>query len=154
MKTEERRKIIIVSIVIVLIIGGIALSFFFSPKPITDHQAGSQSKSATEEEIFRLAGRVLETDTEDSFLIVKSDKDGKIFKAFVDNDSNLLKIDMPDNYSDKRYVVTIKTKIKLADFRKGDYVSLRTRENIAGKAEFSEIIHIYLYPFVASQEED
>ena len=154
MKMEEKRKIIIVSLVIVLIIGGTAASFLFSPKPITDYQSGLQSKPAAEEEIFRLAGWVLEVNLDNDFLIIESDKDGKMFKALVDKDANLLKIEMPDNYSDKRHVITEKTKIKIADFRKGDYISLRTRENIAGKAEFSEIIHIYLYSFVAGQEKD
>lgn len=154
MKMEEKRKIIIVSFVIVLIIGGIAASFFFSPKPITDYQEELYSRPEEEEEIFRLAGWVLEVNPDNDFLTIESDKDGKIFKVFVDEGVNMLKIELPDNYSDKKYVITTKTKIKLADFVKGDYISLRTRENIAGKTEFAEVIHIYLYPFVAGQDED
>jgi hypothetical protein len=43
--------------------------------------------------------------------------------------------------------------MELADFQRGDYISLRTRKNIAGKKEFGGIIQIYFYPHSAKLQE-
>lgn len=107
-----------------------------------------------EEERFGLTGWVLEVDIEDNFLVLKSEKDGIEIKAFLGENTELLKIERPTENLGDDYVVTIKTPIELADFQRGDYISLRTRENIVGKREFSEIIQIHFYPHFARLKEN
>jgi len=153
----ENPKIIIISIVVFSLFIGIFLRIAYWQEPIIEERAEVQEEKleepVEEEERFGLNGWIMEANPENSFLIVKSAKDGKSLKAFIDEETRLLKIEFPEEYPEQGYVITVKTEIGVADFQKGDFVSLRSKENIAGKTEFDRVIYVYLYPFIVSADE-
>lgn len=149
----KKKQSVILIIVIILLFTGIIVWLSFSMKPKTELPVWPPIAPPAQEGIFGLTGWVLETDTENNFLIVKSERDKRELKVFMEEGAKLLKIERPEDHPGNGYVITIKTPMELADFQRGDYISLRTRENIAGKTEFGGIIHIYFYPSFAKLDE-
>jgi len=143
---KKNQAIGIIVIIILVFLGIIGLIFFkkgkigYSPEGVEEvapekEKTGYSSEQAKGEGIFALTAKVLKVDTRNNFLIVKSVKDQKELKVNVSDTTKLIKIELPKERSEKGYIITKKTEIKPSEFKKGDYVSIRTSENIAGKTE-------------------
>jgi nitrogen fixation protein len=147
----KKNQIIGIIIVIILVFCGIIGWALFQKgklpikEVIPEKEKIIPEKEIPEEEVFGLSAYVLKVDVENNFLIIKSEKDGRELKVILSEDTQLIRIDLPKELPEEEYFITKKTEIKLSDFKPGDYISLRTSENIAGKTEFDKVIRIFLY---------
>jgi len=139
----KKNQIIISTIIIILIFGGIiGWALILEREEILPIE---EEIPTVEEEIFGLTGWVSGVDTENNFLIIKSERNKKELKVFVSDDTELIKRDLPDDLPENGYFIFQDKKIKLSDFKEGDYIAITTSENIAGKTEFNNVINIRVY---------
>ena len=139
----KKNQIIISTIIIILIFGGIiGWALILEREEILPIE---EEIPTVEEEIFGLTGWVSGVDTENNFLIIKSERNEKELKVFVSDDTELIKRDLPDDLPENGYFIFQDKKIKLSDFKEGDYIAITTSENIAGKTEFNNVINIRVY---------
>lgn len=151
------RNIIIGTIILIVLIFGGTIGWSLTQKwkitvkkniPSEDNIVSSKEEiPAEEKEVFALTGQVLRINNENNFLIVKSARDRKeLIRLNISDDTGLIKIELPEERSEEGYIITEKTEINLSDFKEGDFVSIRSSENIIGKTELDQIISVNLLP--------
>jgi len=155
----KKNQIIISTIIIILIFGGIISWNLLYKEEIPVKELVSDKEEivfeeelqvplmepAAEESVFGLTAWVLGVDAKNNFLIIKSERNKKELKVFVSDDTELIKRDLPDDLPENGYFIFQDKKIKLSDFKEGDYIAITTSENIAGKTEFNNVINIRVY---------
>lgn len=144
---NKNQKIIAISVI--LILGGIIyLSFLVKEK---QPEGGSfKTGEGTAEEVFTLSGKVLNVDAENNALTVESANEKKELKVVISETTKLIKLELPfgpENPPEPGVQFTPEqTEISLGDFKEGDEIFIKTKENIAGKTEFDGVEFIQILP--------
>ena len=141
-----KNKIIILIVVVILIFGGI-IGWGLTQK----------SKIALEEEtfqeelpeIFSLSGTVSGVNVEGNFIMVQPANQENEVKVIISETSKLIRLEFPfdpKNPPQEGTFTPTQTEVEISDFKQGDNVFIKVKENIAGKTEFDEVDLIHILP--------
>lgn len=102
-------------------------------------------------EIFSLSGTVKSVNVEDKFLMVKpaGRENHQEVKVLVSEGTKLVRLEFPfdpQNPPKEGTFTPKQTPIKISDFKVGDFIFIKTNENIAAKTEFDNVEFIHILP--------
>ncbi len=137
----KKSKIIAIIVAVVIIIAGFVGWGIFQGKKIKD-VAVIQSL----EPVFGLSGTVSSVNVEDSFLVIKLSDSGKEVKIVITESANLIRRESPENPPINATFTPIETEVQLSDFKAGDTVFVKTKDNVAGKTETDSVDFIHILP--------
>lgn len=145
------RKFWLIVLTIILFCGIITILRTYPKTTFPESETDYSSANNLKEEIFGVAGWILELDTEGKFLTIKSERDGDTFKGFVDEHTEFKKIELPEDIPQERGSLNIlKNDIGLIDLQEGDYIAVTSRRrNIIYNNTIHEIDKVRFIPFVA-----
>ena len=146
----KKNQIIVLIIIIVLIFGGI-IGWAVVQKSKIPIEEGIilGEKEGEVEEVFSLSAVVLSVDAKNNFLMVKPAKEEKEIKVVLSETTKLVRIEFPfdpANPPEEATFTPIQTEIEISDFKEGDSVFIKAKENIAGKSEFNNVDFIHILP--------
>jgi len=143
----KKNQIIVLIVIIVLIFGGIIVwTILQKPKIPTGEEVTPEEKV---EEKFSFTATILSVDTLNNFLMVKPAKEEKEIKVVLSETTKLIKVEFPFDPTNPPAEATftpIQTEIEISDFKTGDNVFIKAKENIAGKTEFDNVDFIHILP--------
>lgn len=143
MKQLTKNKIIGIIIIMILIFGGVVGWALFRADKISKTELSSGDSA--EKELFTLSATVLSVDIENNFLTVKPSNEEREIKVVLSETSQLVKLELPfdsKNLPKEGTFTPIKTEITISDFKPGDKIFLKTKEDITGKSEFNQVSFI------------
>lgn len=149
----QKNKIIILAIIVVIIFVG-SFVWFLSQKgavPSGGETPGEEEEEEEEEleETFSLSAKVSSVDVANNFLVVKPTEQETEIKVIISETTKLVKLEFPfdpKNPPKEASFTPIKTEIELSGFKTGDNVFIKSRDNIAGQTEISNIDFIHILP--------
>jgi hypothetical protein len=143
----KKNQIIVLIVIIVLIFGGIiGWTILQKPKIPTGEEVTPEEEV---EEKFSFTATILNVDTLNNFLTVKPVEEEKEIKVVLSDTTKLVKIEFPFDPTNPPAEATFtpkQTEIEISDFREGDSVFIKARENIAGKTEFDNVDFVHILP--------
>ena len=142
----KKNKIIVIAAVVVIIIGGIVGWGLFQGQKL---KGGVASIQQSLEPQFGLSGVVSSVDTKDNFLMVKTADSEKEIKVMISETAKLIKLEYPFDPANppKNTTFTPEQKeVGLSDFKAGDSVFVKTKDNIAGKTKIDNVDFIHILP--------
>ena len=146
----KKNQIIILIILVVLIFGGIIGWALVQKSKIPTGEGITPGEEEEElEEVFSLSATVSGVDTENNFLMVKPANQEKEIKVIISETTKLVKLEFPFDPKSPPKEATFtpkQTEIEISDFKVGDNVFIKTKENIAGKTEFDNVDFIHILP--------
>lgn len=141
---------IIVAIIIISIIGVIIYLSFLVKEKFQLKGGIFKTGEGQAEEMFSLSGAVLSVDAEDNFLTAKPSGKEVEIKVIISETTKLIKLELPfspENPPEPGTQFTPEqTEISLKDFKQGDEIFIKTKENIAGKTEINNVEFIQILP--------
>jgi len=143
----KKNQIIILVVLIVLIFGGI-IGWTILQEPEIPGEEITPSEEALEE-TFSFTATVLSVDTGNNFLTVKSAKEEKEIKVVLSDTTKLIRVEFPFDPTDPPEEASFtpkQTEIEISDFKVGDNVFIKAKENIAGKTEFDNVDFVHILP--------
>ncbi len=141
-----KNQIIILVIVIILIFGGIIGWALIQKGKLP---LGREVTSGEAKEVFSLSAVVQNIDVENNFLMVKPTNQESEVKVILSETTKLIKLEFPfdpQNPPEEGTFTPEQTEIEISDFKAGDNVFIKVKENIAGKTEFNNVDFIQLLP--------
>lgn len=148
---QKNQIIILVVIVAVVLIGIIAWSASQMPKSSPEKKAVDTDVEVEEEElapVFSLSGKISGVDAANNFIMVKPANQEEV-KVLIAEATKLVRLEIPfdpaNPPADGSFTPT-RTDIEISDFKQGDTVFVRAKENIAGKTEFGNVDFIHILP--------
>lgn len=145
----KKNQIIGIIVAVVLIFGGIIGWAVSQKSKISVREEVTPGEKEELKEIFSLSAVVTEVDAENNFLMVKPMNEEKEIKVVLFDTTKLIKLEFPfdPKAPPKEATFTPKqTEIEISDFKEGDNVFIKTKENIAGKSEFDDVDFIHILP--------
>jgi len=146
----KKNQIITIIVVIVLFFAGFIGWFLVEKNKIAPGENGQAEET---KEILSLSAIVESVDQENGFLMVSSvDGTGEL-KIIVSETTDLIKLEFPfdpanppANPSEETSFTPKQTPIELSDFKVGDNVFIKSKEDIVGKNELSNVDFIHILP--------
>ena len=144
----SRNKIIILVVVLILI-AALVFYFFFLRKEKTEFEGENFTTGEnTVVQILSFTGKISGIDLENSFLMVKTDKEE--IKVIVSETTKLLELNWPASFSKDlpagTKVVPERKEISLSDFTEGKEVLVISEEDITGKSEINNVSLVQILP--------
>ena len=144
----KKNQIIILIVVVIIIFGGI-IGWALIQKGKFPVKEEVVPKEEEIEEVFSLSGIVSSVNVENNFLMVKPTGEEKEVKVVLSDTTKLIKLEFPFDPKNPPKEATFtpkQTEIEISDFKEGDDVFIKTKENIAGKTEFDDVDFIHILP--------
>jgi len=138
----KKNKIIVIIALVVVIIGGLVCWGLYQGNKLKEGAVIQQSL----EPQFGISGVVSSVDVNNSFLVVKDSDSGKEIKVVITEGAKLIKREIPDDVPKNTTFNPKETEVQLSDFKAGDVVFVKTKDNIAGKTEVSSVDFIHILP--------
>lgn len=143
----KKNQIIVLIVIVVLILGGI-IGWTILQEPEIPGEEITPSEEALEE-TFSFTATVLNVDTGNNFLMVKPAKEEKEIKVVLSDTTKLIRVEFPFDPTDPPAEASFtpkQTEIEISDFKVGDNVFIKAKENIAGKTEFNNVDFVHILP--------
>jgi len=144
-----KKQIITLVVVIVVIFGGI-IGWGLTQMSKMSPQGPAQGEQEEEmEEVFSLSAVVSSVDVANNFLMVKPAGEEKEIKVVLSDTTKLIKLEFPFDPANPPAEATftpIQTAIEISDFKVGDNVFVKAKENIAGKSTISNTDFVHILP--------
>lgn len=143
----EKNQIIVLIVIVVLILGGI-IGWTILREPEIPGEEIAPNEEALEE-IFSFTATVLSIDTGNNFLTVKPAKEEKEIKVVLSDTTKLIRVEFPFDPADPPEEASFtpeQTEIEISDFKVGDNIFIKAKENIAGKTEFDNVDFVHILP--------
>ena len=145
----KKNQIITIIVIVLLVFAGLAGWFLMQKDKISENGENEQGEEQEREQIFSLSAIVKSIDIENGFLIVEpTNQEGEI-KVVVSDTVKLIKVEFPFDPADppeEGSFSPVQTPITLSDFQEGDNVFVKSKEDITGKTEISNIDFIHILP--------
>lgn len=145
----KKNQIIILVIIVVLIFGGIIGWNLVQKGKIPAGEEVTLEEEEEVEEVFSLSAVVLSVDAENNFLMIKSANQEKEIKVVLSDTTKLIRVEFPfdpTNPPEEATFTPIQTEIEISDFKVGDGVFIKAKENIVGKSTISSIDFVHILP--------
>ena len=143
----KKNQIIILVVIVVLIFGGIISWGLIQKSKIPSGKETTQGEEA--KEILSLSGTVSSVDAANNFLMVKPANQENEVKVILSETTKLIKLEFPfdpKNPPTEGTFTPKQTEIEISDFKQGDNVFIKIKEDIAGKSEFDNVDFIHVLP--------
>ena len=143
----KKNQIIVLIVIVVLIFGGI-IGWTILQKPKIPGEEITPGEEALEE-TFSFTATVLSVDAGNNFLMVKPAKEEKEIKVVLSETTKLIKVEFPfdpTNPPAEASFTPKQTEIEISDFKVGDNIFIKAKENIAGKTEFDNVDFVHILP--------
>jgi len=143
-----KNQTIILVVVILVVLGGLISWSAFQKSKLS---SGGEQTTAEEEpqEVLSLSGIVQSVDVENNALMVKpANQEGEV-KVILSETTKLIRLEFPfdpKNPPKEGTFAPKQTEIKISDFKQGDNVFIKAKENIAGKSEFDDVDFVHILP--------
>jgi len=144
----KKNQIVILIVVIVLIFGGVIGWALIQKAKIPSGKEAIQKKEELKE-MYSMSAVVQSIDIENNFLIVKPANQEDNVKVVISETTKLIKLEFPFDPKNPPKEATFtpkQTEIELSDFKTGDNVFIKAKENVAGKSEFDNVDFIHILP--------
>ncbi len=144
----KKNQIVILIVVIVLIFGGVIGWALIQKAKIPSGKEVIQKKEELKE-MYSMSAVVQSIDIENNFLIVKPANQEDNVKVVISETTKLIKLEFPFDPKNPPKEATFtpkQTEIELSDFKTGDNVFIKAKENVAGKSEFDNVDFIHILP--------
>ncbi|MDD2696796.1 MAG: hypothetical protein PHE52_01400 [Candidatus Pacebacteria bacterium] len=142
-----KNQTIILVVVILIILGGlISWEIFQKSKLSGGEQTGGEQEV---QEVLSLSGIVQSVDEENNALMVKPANQENEVKVILSETTKLIKLEFPfdpKNPPAEGTFTPTQTEIEISDFKQGDNVFIKVKEDIAGKTEFDSVDFIQILP--------
>jgi len=135
---------IFIAIAVVVLVG--IISWALTQKPEIPAEEAVEEEI---EEIFSMSAVVQSVDAENNYLQVLPANQEKEVRVILSRTSKLIRSEFPfdpANPPAEASFTPIRTEIGIADFKVGDRIFIKTKTNIAGKAEFGDVDFIHILP--------
>lgn len=143
----SKNQIIILVVIVVLIFGGIIGWGLIQKSKISEEGTGQEQTET--EEVLSLSAIVSSVDADNNFLMVKPANQESEVKVIISETTSLIKLEFPfdpKNPPKDAIFTPEQTKIKISDFKTGDNIFIKVKEDIAGKTEFDSVDFIQILP--------
>jgi len=134
----QKNKIIL-GIIVIVVLAGIV---YLASSGQEDTELGEQGEV---QEVLSLSAVVLNVDAENNSLMVKPNKEEREVKVVLSETTKLIRLEFLSDSEGGVFTPT-QTEIEISDFKTGDKVFIKAKENIAGKSEFNKIDFIHILP--------
>jgi len=144
----NKNQIIIIIVIVFLVFVWTVCWFLMQKDKIAENGENGQEQERTEE-TFSLSAIVSSIDTENNFLMVNPVNEEKEIKIVVSDTTKLIRVEFPFDSADppkEGSFSPVQTEITLSDFQEGDNVFVKSKEDISGKTEISNIDFIHILP--------
>jgi len=145
----NKNQIITIIVVVFLVFVGVVGWFLMQKDKIAENGENEQEQEQEREQVFSLSAIVSSMDAENNFLMVKpTNQEGEI-KVVVSETTKLIRVEFPFDPTDppkEGSFSPVQTEITLSDFQEGDNVFVKSKEDISGKTEISNIDFIHILP--------
>lgn len=141
-----KNQIIILIVVVILVFGGIIGWGLIQKSKIPSEEVIEEEVM---EEVFSLSAVVSSVNVENNFLMVKPTNQEKEVKVVLSETTKLIKLEFPFDPKNPPKEATFtpkQTEIEISDFKAGENVFIKAKENIAGKTEFNKVDFIHILP--------
>ncbi len=139
----------IIIIVAAVLIFGVVIGWGLIQKSKISKEGTGQEQTETEE-MLSLSAIVSSVDADNNFLMAKPANQTQEVKVILSETTKLIKLEYPfdpENPPEPGTQFTPKqTEIKISDFKAGDDIFIKVKENIAGKTEFDSVDFIQILP--------
>lgn len=143
-----KKQTIILVIVILVILGGL-ISWSAFQKSKLSGGGEETTKEEKPQEVFSLSGTVQSVDVENNALMVKPANQENEVKVVLSETTKLIRLEFPfdpKNPPAEGTFTPTQTEIEISDFKQGDNVFIKVKEDIAGKTEFDSVDFIQILP--------
>lgn len=129
-----KNQLIILIVAIVIIFGAILGWSLMQKSKLSPAGEGAEKET---NEVLSLSAVVSSVDTGNNFLLVKPVNSDEELKVIISETSKLIKLEFPKEATST--FTPKQTEVKLSDFKAGDNIFIKVKENIAGKTEFDSV---------------
>ena len=143
----NKNQTIIIIVAVVLIFGAV-IGWGLMQKSNISKEGTGQEQTGTEE-VLSLSAIVSSVDADNNFLMVKPANQTQEVKVILSETTKLIKLEFPfdpKNPPKDAIFTPEQTKIKISDFKAGDNIFIKVKEDIAGKTEFDSVDFIQILP--------
>lgn len=147
----QKNQIIILAIVVIVVLIGL-ISWSLTQQSETAPRGAETAEEKEEEvlaEVFSMSGIVISADAANNFITVKPTNREEEVKVLIAETTKLIKLEMPfdpANPPAEGSFTPKQTEIEISDFKQGDSVFIKSKDNIAGKTEFGNVDFIHILP--------
>ncbi len=144
----NKNKTIIIIVAVVLIFGAvIGCEGLMKKSKISEEGAGQEQTEM--EEVLSLSAIVSSVDADNNFLMVKPAGQEQEVKVMISETTKLIRLEFPfdpKNPPKEGTFTPEQTEIEISDFKAGDNIFIKVKEDIAGKSEFDNVDFIHILP--------
>ncbi len=143
----SKNQLVILIVIVVIIFGGIVGWGLIQKSKIPSGEETGEEEEL--EEVFSLSAVVTSIDAENNFLMVKPANQEEGIKVVLSETTKLIKLEFPfdpENPPKEATFTPKQTVIEISDFTQDDNVFIKSKENIAGKTEISNIDFVHILP--------
>jgi len=144
----QKNQAIILVVVVIIILGGIIGWSLTQKSGLPSGEEQIQEEEGPSE-IFSISAVVSSVDAANDFLMVKPASQEKEVKVIISENTKLIKLEFPfdpQNPPSEATFTPTQREIEISDFKQGDNVFIKVKENIAGKSEFDSVDFIHILP--------
>ncbi len=144
----NKNQTIIIIVVVVLIFGAV-IGWEGLMKKSKISEEGTDQEQTEVEEVLSLSATVSSADADNNFLMVKPAGQEQEVKVMISETTKLIRLGFPfdpKNPPKDAIFTPEQTKIEISDFKTGDNIFIKVKEDIAGKTEFDGVDFIQILP--------
>ena len=144
----QKNQTIILVVIVVIILGGL-IWWSLMQKPELPSGEEQTQGDETPAEVFSMSAVVSSVDAANDFLMVKPANQEREVKVIISEDTKLIKLEFPfdpKNPPSEATFTPTQTEVEISDFKQGDNIFIKVKENIAGKSEFNGVDFIHILP--------
>ena len=147
----QKNQIIILVIIVIVVLGGLVVwSLVQQPAVPLEEEVEVEVEEEEElAEVFSMSAIVSSVDVANNFLMVRPANQEEDVKVLIAETTRLIRLEFPFDPADPPAEATFtptQTEIETADFRQGDNIFIKAKDNIAGKTEFGNVDFIHILP--------
>jgi len=112
-------------------------------------EEGTGQEQTETEEVLSLSAIVSSVDADNNFLMVKPVGQEQEVKVIISEITKLIRLEFPfdpNNPPEEGTFTPEQTEIEISDFKAGDNIFIKVKEDIAGKTEFDSVDFIQILP--------
>ena len=143
----NKNQTIIIIVAVVLIFGAVIGWGLVQKSKISEEGTGQEQTEA--EEVLSLSAIVSSVNTDNNFLMVKPAGQEQEVKVIISETTRLIKLEFPfdpNNPPEEGTYTPEQTEIEISDFKAGDNIFIKAKEDVAGKTEFDSVDFIQILP--------
>ena len=144
----QKNQTIVLIVIVIIILGGFIGWSMLKKSGLPSEEEQIQEEE-TPTEVFSMSAVVSSVDAANDLIMVKPQNQEEEVRVMISEDTKLIKLEFPFDPKNPPAEATFTptaTDVELSDFKQGDNVFIKVKENIAGKSEFDNVDFIHILP--------